>query len=86
MLFSKFGVNYNKLPERFRKGSVLYRQEAAQGSTLPVRTASRELTGNEPSKSVDAVKNPRPRWEIVVAHRDIIGSEFWQEHPAILAG
>lgn len=27
MLFSQFGVNYSKLPERFRKGSVVIRQQ-----------------------------------------------------------
>ena len=27
MLFSRFGINYNELPARFRKGSVLVREE-----------------------------------------------------------
>ena len=31
MLFSRFGINYNKLPERYRKGSVLVREEVSLG-------------------------------------------------------
>jgi len=27
ILFSRFGINYNQLDERFRKGSVLFREE-----------------------------------------------------------
>ena len=27
MLFSRFGINYNALPSRFRKGSVLVREQ-----------------------------------------------------------
>ena len=27
ILFSQFGINYSKLPERFKKGSVLVREE-----------------------------------------------------------
>lgn len=39
MLFSRFGINYNDLPPRFRKGSVLVREEVC--TFLPRRWQSR---------------------------------------------
>ncbi|KAA1467148.1 tRNAHis guanylyltransferase [Dentipellis sp. KUC8613] len=32
MLFSRFGINYNLLPERYRKGSVLIREQIVESS------------------------------------------------------
>ena len=40
LLFSRFGINYNKLPEMFRKGSVLVRQERAASAAISAPNAS----------------------------------------------
>jgi len=41
ILFAEFGINYNTLPARFRKGSVLVREEEIV-SPLPVELVSQE--------------------------------------------
>lgn len=69
LMFSRFGVNYNSLPEQFKKGSVVVRArepvvEAAASDGRPVE---------------------RVRPVVKVLHCDIIGQEFWDEHgPRIL--
>jgi len=81
-LFSKYSINYNALPERFRKGSVLYRREARD-----VALATGTLIESEPSNEVEtsrAGKSARVRMEIVVGHCDIIGPGFWEGSPAVL--
>ncbi|KDQ59148.1 hypothetical protein JAAARDRAFT_154422 [Jaapia argillacea MUCL 33604] len=35
LLFSRFGINYNDLPSRYRKGSVLLREEDEASASLP---------------------------------------------------
>ena len=34
ILFSRFGINYNTLPERYRKGSILVREEVGTSHKL----------------------------------------------------
>jgi tRNA(His) guanylyltransferase len=69
LLFSRFGVNYSELPERFRKGSVVLRAAAPYvAKTLPDGTAvTRERVGP------------------VVLHVDLIRDEFWAARPELLA-
>jgi len=68
LLFSQFGINYAKLPERFRKGSVVLR--------LPETQVVRIGDGGEPIT--------RTRRAPAVLHVDIIGDAFWREHPELL--
>ena len=70
MLFSKFGINYNNLPARFRKGSVLIWQR-------PVATAEDAEALSEGAK--------KGKKEVAVLHVDLIGDAFWQERPELLA-
>nr|CAD1819046.1 unnamed protein product [Ananas comosus var. bracteatus] len=68
LLFQQFGVNYDKLPAMFRKGSCVYRDKVK----LLVK--------------FDESRNPvrRIRKKVVLGHFDIIGPNFWHEHPEIL--
>ena len=50
ILFSRFGVNYNVLPARFRKGSVMVREE--------VRLLSRAFAPLRPSCSAGGLSDP----------------------------
>ncbi|KAJ3075750.1 tRNA-histidine guanylyltransferase 1-like [Podochytrium sp. JEL0797] len=62
ILYTQFGINYNTLPEIFRKGSVLARRRVM----VPVKmTAAGEQVERE--KSV-----------VCVTHVDMIGNEFWE--------
>lgn len=68
LLFSRFGINYNELPEQFRKGSVL------------VRRRERSVVKHRP----DGTPVERDRPSVAVLHTDIIGDRFWEDNPDIL--
>ncbi|KAJ3161049.1 tRNA-His guanylyltransferase [Geranomyces michiganensis] len=69
LLFQRFGINYNKLDEIYKKGSVLFRKP------MLVKTLSSRdgVTPIERTRSV-----------VVTEHRDVIGDEFWEENAYIL--
>jgi tRNA(His) guanylyltransferase len=69
MLFSEFGINYNALPEQFKKGSIVIRRKCI----VVVKT------------DAEGRPIERERVEPVVLHCDIIRDEFWREHPELLA-
>jgi tRNA(His) guanylyltransferase len=77
-LFSKFQINYSTLPERFRKGSVLYRQTVTEPGAAPVAGITEE-TGH-----AKGTQRTLARKEVVVRHCDIIGRTFWEEQESIL--
>jgi len=57
MLFSRFGINYNALPSRFRKGTVVVREQVTfQPSILvfvgPLTHPTNQLSGG------DEIENP----------------------------
>ncbi|KAG8851902.1 tRNA-His guanylyltransferase [Serendipita sp. 411] len=83
MLFSKFNINYNTLPDRFRKGSILYRQNAVDSSLATAQELDGPDTGDSAQSSGN--KPARARKAVVVAHCDIISRSFWDEHPEILS-
>lgn len=92
ILFSQFGINYNKIEARFRKGSVLVRQEIASPSdstSEPVQAQEDAENSNTDPKSQQVQqqrsKKTKPLYETVVLHCDIIRDEFWEQHSYILA-
>ncbi|KAI8821842.1 tRNAHis guanylyltransferase-domain-containing protein [Fimicolochytrium jonesii] len=70
LLFSSYGINYNALPDMFRKGSVLYRKPSLVA----------EKSKADPSKEPTL----RMRNLVCVEYRDIIGDAFWKENPSVL--
>ena len=68
LLFTGFGVNYNNLPQMYRKGSILYKKDVEE-TTLDSRT----------NESVT-----RKKKRVVVEHADIISDDFWKTNAAIL--
>lgn len=71
LLFSRFGVNYAKLPEMFRKGTVLVWKLAGRGDELSCAESASLVHG-------DGKQTP------FVLHVDIIGHAFWKAHPDLL--
>ncbi|TPX56348.1 hypothetical protein PhCBS80983_g04578 [Powellomyces hirtus] len=69
LLFSRYGINYNQLPELFKKGSVLFRKP----------TIVQQLSSRDGTTPVERSRNL-----VVIEHRDIIGEQFWEENPYIL--
>jgi len=71
LLFTQFGINYNALPEQFKKGSVVVRQKRK----VVVKMAD------------SGVPVEREKTEPCVLHCDIIRAEtggFWDQNPDLL--
>lgn len=90
MLFSKFGINYNKLPQLYRKGTTLIWQSPQHKETAA--TQHKETAATQPVNQVNTTESgSRPamkkqiKQEILVLNVDIIGEQFWKEHPHILS-
>ncbi|KAL7279142.1 hypothetical protein ACG7TL_006982 [Trametes sanguinea] len=89
ILFSRFGINYNELSARYRKGSVLVRTEVPEPEaveTQPSETNSQDQTSIPVvSDQGSRKKKSKPRTIIELLHCDIIGNDFWNSRPNILA-
>lgn len=84
ILFTRFGINYNKEHEIYRKGTVIYRAYDDEGG-LPVETTAAAAKAQPASKSqVEKEKKRRQKARIAVEHADIIGDGFWEARPYIL--
>ncbi|TFY62927.1 hypothetical protein EVG20_g6527 [Dentipellis fragilis] len=94
ILFNRFGINYNLLPERFRKGSVLVREEVKEDSD-PLPSSDVESSTENPNfpdseaKVIQRTKEKkskkaRTRTHVVLYHCDIIRDPFWNERPWLL--
>ncbi|KZS94228.1 tRNAHis guanylyltransferase [Sistotremastrum niveocremeum HHB9708] len=71
MLHSRFGINYNTLSARFRKGSVISRKTETPESVPP-------------DESDGSKRKAKPKVTLEISHVDIIGDEFWNEISDIL--
>ena len=79
LLFSKFDINYNKLPQLYRKGTTVIWQPTQAETTQLVE----QLDAVEPGGSRETKKQIKP--EIFALNVDIIGEQFWNEHSYILS-
>ncbi|KAN0092629.1 Thg1 C terminal domain containing protein [Tylopilus felleus] len=89
MMFQRFKINYNDIPARFRKGSVVVHEKVSEpedslntGGLSETVTAQASETVRIPSKTSQREK---PKMTIEVLHCDIIGDEFWNARPHLLA-
>ncbi|KAI0327838.1 tRNAHis guanylyltransferase [Cubamyces sp. BRFM 1775] len=102
ILFSRYGINYNDLPARYRKGSVLVRTEVrtsiphrcrVPGEVDPETAGTQPLespspappTATKPSQQGSKKKKERIRTVVELLHCDIIGDDFWNARPNLLA-
>lgn len=74
ILFSKFNINYNELPQIFRKGSVVIREketpENSKEESLPSKPKNKKIADKYPV--------------IATHHVDIIKDDFWNDHEYIM--
>ncbi|XP_054831846.1 probable tRNA(His) guanylyltransferase isoform X2 [Eublepharis macularius] len=77
ILFSEFNINYNNEPLMYRKGTVLVWQKVnkviKKKIKIPEETEEKE------------VEVTRIKMTAVPLHCDIIGDQFWDQYPEILA-
>ncbi|KAI0342808.1 tRNAHis guanylyltransferase [Trametopsis cervina] len=83
ILFSRFGINYNTLPERFRKGSVLVRELI---DTMDAAATDHSSTpADEEEVLTKKKKKSKPRTTVNLMHCDIISEEgFWATRQSLL--
>ncbi|XP_065705130.1 probable tRNA(His) guanylyltransferase isoform X2 [Patagioenas fasciata] len=77
ILFSEFNINYNNEPLMYRKGTVLIWQKINEVMTKKIK-----LPKEAEEKEVEVT---RTRTKVIPLHCDIIGDQFWEEYPEILA-
>ncbi|KYQ90762.1 tRNA-histidine guanylyltransferase 1 [Tieghemostelium lacteum] len=68
ILFTQFQINYNNLPQMYRKGSVIYRK-------LVEESYLDQKSNQQKSKF---------KKRLVIEHIDIISDKFWKENPSLL--
>ncbi|KAG9096620.1 tRNA-His guanylyltransferase [Ceratobasidium sp. UAMH 11750] len=95
ILFQDFGINYNALPERFKKGSVLVRevtdptpdaaigvQDTSAQDQTEAETAVQGPTAAATIPKRSSRKKQRPPPTVVrIVHVDIIKDDFWAARP-----
>ncbi|XP_077182531.1 putative tRNA(His) guanylyltransferase isoform X4 [Paroedura picta] len=77
ILFSEFNINYNNEPLMYRKGTVLVWQKVNQVIRKKVKIPKE--TEDEEVEVTRLKKTPVP------LNCDIIGDQFWDQYPEILA-
>uniref|UniRef100_A0A3Q0SBU3 tRNA(His) guanylyltransferase n=1 Tax=Amphilophus citrinellus TaxID=61819 RepID=A0A3Q0SBU3_AMPCI len=75
ILFSEFGINYNNESSVHRKGTTLIWEKVYETVTKRMKLP------NEEEKDVPVTRSRR---RVEAYHCDIIGEQFWEEHPDIL--
>lgn len=73
LLFSRFGVNYNDIPQRFRKGTTLYRTRPAQEAS-PQNASNVRDKGEDSHVAESIKKDGTPSCRNVHTKNSIIGS------------
>ncbi|KAJ7629643.1 Thg1 C terminal domain-containing protein [Mycena polygramma] len=86
--FSRFGINYNTLDARFRKGSTLVREKIPPDGPLSEAEGipTTLFPGNVEPTTVRMRTRAKPRTQVEVLHWDIIKDDFWDVRPEILSG
>jgi tRNA(His) guanylyltransferase len=84
LLYSQFGINYNTLPPRFRKGSIVIRTDPASNEeSLDSQAEETEQQERRPRKT-KVKRYEGTIGELVVVHEDLIRDAFWSERPWLL--
>ncbi|KAK2768333.1 tRNA-His guanylyltransferase [Arachnomyces sp. PD_36] len=88
ILFSTYGINYNKEPAMYRKGSVIFREYELETPKQEKVSQNDEETGEETSMSKtqqEKLRKNRKKAQVVVRHVDIIQDDFWDNRPWLLS-
>ncbi|KAF7964945.1 hypothetical protein HWV62_14424 [Athelia sp. TMB] len=83
ILHSRFQVNYNDISARFRKGSVIVREEIPSSLHEDPPNESQVVADKPGKKSQKSKEKFRTRIELL--HCDIISDNFWQQRPRLLS-
>lgn len=87
LLFQRFGINYNNIPERTRKGSVIVREvRGSQSLTLLQLMSVDQVSTKGDALDVGDKGGGKKKgvMMITVLHCDLVRGEFWKERPHIL--
>lgn len=86
MLFSEFGINYEREEAMFRKGTTLvWTQEEANEATSQPAEDVQDGLASSPKGSQQNKRKVKIKRRLRTLHVDIIGDAFWLEGTAALA-
>jgi tRNA(His) guanylyltransferase len=85
ILFSRFGINYNNEPLKYRKGTVIYRayDQAVDGEGEDKNDG--KLAVPTSKTQMEKERKKKQKAKIALEHVDVIGDAFWEARPYILA-
>lgn len=83
ILFSRFGINYNREEAMYRKGTVVYRSYETVGDDGD--TVGKDQVDRNSKRQIERERKRKQKARIAIEHVDIIGDHFWSERPYILA-
>nr|XP_017214498.1 probable tRNA(His) guanylyltransferase isoform X1 [Danio rerio] len=75
ILFSEFNINYNNESSVYKKGTTLIWEKVNETTTKQIKRPNEEET---------EVTVTRTRKKVTSHSCDVIGDQFWDEHPDIL--
>ncbi|KAF8556534.1 tRNAHis guanylyltransferase [Imleria badia] len=85
ILFQRFKINYNEISARFRKGSVVVREKTSEPEGSQDTGDLPEAVASTTVRKPKAGQREKPKMTVEVLHCDIIGDEFWDARPHLLA-
>lgn len=88
LLFARFGMNYNNEDALFRKGTTIYYRELAETGAEQPETDAQVAEGSAAGERRPAKRRSpksKRRRELVEEAIDIIGNDFWDSNPYLLA-
>ena len=85
-ILDEFGVDYASIPAMFRKGSSVFRDKVKKKIFPPsalhiIQRSAHQFWSYEPQIEEEAGKTFT---NVRVDYCDVIGKEFWDQHPDIL--
>ncbi|KAH9930057.1 Thg1 C terminal domain-containing protein [Fomitopsis serialis] len=85
ILHSRFGTNYNNLPARYRKGSILVREQVVPDASTLLAPGPERAAGSPDVENSISPELTKAQFTVELLHGDIIGDEFWDQRPYLLA-
>ncbi|KAJ4485509.1 Thg1 C terminal domain-containing protein [Lentinula aciculospora] len=82
ILFSRFGINYDKIDPRYRKGSIFVRVETPEEPV--VKTDAETVQGLASEESHKKKKKRKIATQLELLHCDLIRDDFWDKYAHLL--
>lgn len=101
LLFTKFNINYNNLPEIFRRGTIIIRNKRYKEDLIKQREKGELKTEYKKDKEINKKKSEEKDEEgekdkedenvnfparFIISHENLVSEQFWEKYNYILKG